>query len=58
MFTCRESDCALHHETTVARFADVETQVSYYCDQGHQAVARFPAADDAVWPPEDECRDE
>ncbi|AGM11788.1 hypothetical protein M201_gp13 [Haloarcula californiae tailed virus 2] len=58
VFECRKPGCDLHHEDTVERFKEVEQRVAYYCQQGHQAIARFPAADDAEWPPDEACRDE
>ena len=53
VFKCRKPGCALSHEATVEQFSEVQGLVRYYCAQGHQAQARFPAADDAVWPPDD-----
>lgn len=53
VFTCRKEGCSLAHEREVNRFKTVEQTVAYYCRQGHQAQAVFPAADDATWPPED-----
>jgi hypothetical protein len=52
VFECRKSYCDLEQQTTVHSFGEVEHMVGYYCQQGHQAYARFPAADDATWPPE------
>lgn len=57
VFECRKQGCNLHHETQVDAFTEVEATVRYYCEQGHQAIARFPAADDAEWPPDEDCRD-
>ncbi len=57
VFKCRKQGCSLEHRTTVEQFQQVEDQVAYYCEQGHQAVAVFPAAEDAVWPPDEDCRE-
>ena len=54
VFECRKQGCGLEHQTTVQQFSEVEDLVRYYCGQGHQAQARFPAAEDAVWPPDDQ----
>ena len=58
VFECRKPQCSLQHETTVEQFSEVEQRVAYYCAQGHQAIARFPAADDAEWPPDEACRED
>lgn len=57
VYECRKPGCTLHHPAQVHAFAQVESTVEYYCTQGHQAIARFPAADDATWPPDEQCRD-
>lgn len=53
IFECRKQGCSLQHEATVDSFTEVQQTVAYYCQQGHQAQARFPAADDATWPPDE-----
>lgn len=58
VFECRKDNCSLHHEAQVQAFSQVEDAVAYYCAQGHQAIARFPAADDAQWPPDEACRED
>jgi len=58
VFECRKPQCGLAHKATVNSFSEVEDRVRYYCGQGHQAIARFPAADDATWPPDEQPGDE
>lgn len=58
VYECRKEGCDLHDEQEVTQFSQVERQVTYYTEQGHQAIARFPAADDAEWPPDEDAQQE
>lgn len=53
-FECRGEDCGLQHRTVVTTFEQVTDTVEYYDGQGHETYARFPNADDAIYPPEDD----
>ena len=57
IFECLHENCRLEQHAFLDDWTHVREQVAYYCEQGHDAVARFPKHDDRTWPPTEKSPD-